>query len=64
MAERMTAEMLATEMMVSGTRTEVKAPREACHASSFARPFRSFCIAQEAEWAEMTALGVFLLDDP
>jgi hypothetical protein len=55
----LTAEMMLAEMLA---RIEMKALPEACHASSFARPYRSFCMAQESE--EGTALDVFSLGKP
>jgi hypothetical protein len=43
-AEMMMAETMMAEML---PRTEMEASLEACHASSFARPYRSFCMAQK-----------------
>jgi hypothetical protein len=44
MAETMLAETMLAEML---PRTGMEASLEACHGSSFARPYRSFCMTQE-----------------
>ena len=59
-AETMSIEMMAG-MVRNATEASPAAP-ESCHAF-FVQPYRSFYMAEEPEWGEEIALGVFSLQD-